>query len=315
MPLYSAFCLHEVCAALGMRGSESDAHKLRSINTLRRASILDMSTAALQLEPSTIPLNLVQRFKRRYVRGEVWHGDAAQFLRAIPDNSADIVFLDPPFNLGKRYDSKHPKADRRPEVEYEAWLTAVLTESVRITKTGGAVYLYHLPLWAIRAGAMLDGPLSFRHWIAVSMKNGFVRGDRLYPAHYALLLFTKGKPNHFRRPKLRPQECRHCGQYVKDYGGYRGIIDKNGINLSDFWEDLSPVRHSNTKHRLANELPLRLFERVIEISGNPGGLFVDPFGGSGAGLVAASKAQMIFKACDIVRENCDIMCERLTSSK
>jgi site-specific DNA-methyltransferase (adenine-specific) len=272
-----------------------------------------MAGAAVQLERRTIPLKLVERFKRKNVRGEVWHGDAVQFLRSIPEDSADIVFLDPPFNLGKRYDAKHPKADRKPEVEYQAWLETVLRESVRVTKTGGALYVYHLPLWAMRIGALLDGPLSFRHWIAVSMKNGFVRGDRLYPAHYALLLFTKGKPNYLRRPKLKPQECRHCGQYVKDYGGYRKIIDQNGINLSDFWEDLSPVRHSNKKHRAANELPLRLFERVVEISGTSGGLIVDPFGGSGAGLLAASEAHMVFKACDIVRDNCDIMCDRLAS--
>jgi site-specific DNA-methyltransferase (adenine-specific) len=270
-----------------------------------------MASAAAQLTVPKVSLKLVERFKRKSVRGEIWLGDAIQFLQSLPEASADIVFLDPPFNLGKQYDAKHPKADRRPEVEYEAWLKKVLKESIRVAKQGGAVYVYHLPLWAMRIGAMLDGPMTFRHWIAISMKNGFVRGDRLYPAHYALLLFTKGKPNHLRRPKLKPQECRHCGEYVKDYGGYRKIIDQNGINLSDFWEDLSPVRHANTKYRAANELPLRLLERVVEISGARGALFVDPFAGSGTGLVAAAKAGM--KSCDLVSDNCDIILHRLTN--
>ena len=183
---------------------------------------------------------------------------------------------------------------------------------MRVLGDGGALFIYHIPKWALRMGSFLEGKLSFRNWIAISMKNGFVRGQRLYPAHYALLYFTKGVPKHFHRPKLKPQECRHCGEYVKDYGGYRQIIEKKGINLSDFWEDLSPVRHATKKYRSANELPLRLFERIFDISGKKGSLFVDPFAGSGAGLVAAANSGMKFKACDLVSDNCDIMLRRLT---
>ena len=36
------------------------------------------------------------------------------------------------------------------------------------------------------------------------MKNGFARGKKLYPAHYALLYFTKGMPASFQRPKILP---------------------------------------------------------------------------------------------------------------
>ena len=177
---------------------------------------------------------------------------------------------------------------------------------------GGTLYLYHIPAWAMRMGPHLERlGLAFQHWIAISMKNGFVRGRRLYPAHYALLMFTKGKPKYFRRPKLKPQKCRHCGKYIKSYGGYLPIIEKKGINLSDFWEDVSPVRHKNTKHRTANELSSVIFERVVEISGHPNTLYVDPFVGSGSGVLASSAAGMRFAACDIVQENCSLVAERL----
>jgi site-specific DNA-methyltransferase (adenine-specific) len=260
-------------------------------------------------EPKT-PLKLVRRFRRKSARGEVWHGDAVGFLRSIPTEAADMVFLDPPFNLGKRYDGTKP-TDSKPEAEYELWIRAVLSESVRVLADGGALFVYHIPKWGLKMGSFLEGKLSFRNWIAISMKNGFVRGQRLYPAHYSLLYFTKGVPKQFRRPKLKPQACRHCGKYVKDYGGYRHIIDRTGINLSDVWDDLSPVRHSNKKHRVANELPAKLFDRVLEISGTASGLYVDPFAGAGTGLVAAADHGMIFKGCDIVRANCDIMWKRL----
>ena len=88
----------------------------------------------------------------------------------------------------------------------------------------------------MRVGGSLEGELTFRHWIAISMKNGFVRGRRLYPADYALLMFSKGDMSAFERPRIEPQRRRRRN-LVKDYGGYTGIITEKGINLSDFSED------------------------------------------------------------------------------
>ena len=157
----------------------------------------------------------------------------------------------------------------------------------------------------------MDQRLMFRQWIAVSMKNGFVRGNQLYPAHYGLLMFAKGKLKRFVRPKISPPECRTCGELLKDYGGYKPIIRRKGINLTDIWDDLSPVRHSNRKHRTANELPELLFHRIFRMVGVRGALYVDPFAGSGSGVVAAVKRGMHFAACDLVESNCFLIGRRL----
>jgi len=254
-------------------------------------------------------------YRNKKIQGSVVQSEALDFLRSIPSSSSNIVFLDPPFNLGKVYSKRSKRLDKKPEGEYRQWMESILTESTRVLKEGGTLYLYHLPLWAMRFGAFLEAfqepRLDFKHWIAISMTNGFVRGRRLYPAHYALLMFTKGSPEHFKRPKIAPKLCRHCGEYVKDYGGYTHIIAEQGINLSDFWDDLSPVRHANRKHRAANELPSLLFERVFEISGVSSGCYVDPFAGSGAGVIAAARAGLSFKACDFLRANCQLIVKRL----
>lgn len=267
----------------------------------------------------TIPvenkLNIFRQYSGNAFEGRVHCGDGIEFLRSLDSDTAGIVFLDPPFNLGKIYGERFSSLDKRPENDYLKWLMTLLQESVRVLMPGGALYLYHLPKWAMRLGSILDRDLDFQHWIAISMKNGFARGEHLYPAHYSLLYFSKGKPAHFSRPKLKPVECRHCGKIVKDYGGYRHIIQAKGINLSDFWDDLSPVRHRNRKHRCANELPNVLFERVIEISGSPGLLYVDPFAGTGSGIIAASQAGLKFEACDLIEENCSIICRRIDESQ
>jgi site-specific DNA-methyltransferase (adenine-specific) len=231
-------------------------------------------------------------------------------LDALQPECADIIFLDPPFNIGKRYALPGFKDRDDPDV-YFGWLTSVLKKAIKSLRPGGALYLYHLPAVAYRAAAVLDHHLVFRHWIAVSMKNNFVRGKRLYPAHYALLYFTKGEPQQFSRPKLTPKMCRHCGQHIKDYGGYRKIVEEKGLNLSDVWDDLSPVRHASTKTRVANELPATFFSRIMQISGYPGAVYVDPFMGSGGGILAALNAHMTAVACDASAESCDIAAKRV----
>ena len=243
--------------------------------------------------------------------GVVVCGDALTLLQCLNTDSADIIFLDPPFNLGKRYGTKSAKDDNRHLDSYRRFITLILTEAARVLKPGGALYLYHIPKWALEFGAHLNSLLLFRHWIAISMKNGFVRGQRLYPAHYALLYFTKGEPAQFTRPKIPIQKCRHCKLPIRDYGGYKAFVAK-GVNLSDIWDDLSPVRHKHKKTRQANELPPTLLERVMQISGHPHGIVVDPFAGSGASLVAALGSGMHFVANDREPSYYRLMVKRLT---
>ena len=243
--------------------------------------------------------------------GLIFAADAKELMSTVREGSADVVFLDPPFNLGKRYGSSPRSGDRLDDEEYLELLATVVQESVRVLRPGGSLYVYHLPAWAIRIGGMLEGVLDFCHWIAVSMKGSYPYGGRLYPAHYALLHYSKGVTRVFRRPKIPPATCRHCGELVKDYGGYLEYVSSEGLNLSDVWDDLSPVRHRRNKNRPGNELPLELLRRVVKISGERGGLLVDPFAGAGTSLVAAREIGMEFIACDREEECCDAMVERL----
>jgi site-specific DNA-methyltransferase (adenine-specific) len=246
----------------------------------------------------------------RHPRGEIVHADALHCMESLRDLCADIVFLDPPFNLGKRYGKNGSHHDRKKESEYLDYMEKVIGHSARVLKKGAALYLYHIPKWATRLSAYLEQSLDFRHWIAISMKNGFVRGDHLYPAHYALLYYTKDKPAAFTRPKVPRPICSRCKKDLRDYGGYKEYV-ANGINLSDVWDDVSPVRHRKTKTRTANELPLIIPQRVITISGCSGGLVVDPFAGSGTTILAAVAADMQFVAADCEIEYCELMHDRV----
>jgi hypothetical protein len=143
--------------------------------------------------------------------GAIITSDAIDFLGNLSDEIADIVFLDPPFNLGKKYGSRSKKDDLLEESEYLHFINSVVSETVRILKPGGALFIYHLPQWALRLAYSLDGKLIFRHWIAVVMKNGFARGDYLYP--------DQGRPKYLHETKdTRSKMQKMWGIYKRLWG-------------------------------------------------------------------------------------------------
>jgi len=220
--------------------------------------------------------------------GELYQGDCLDLMATMDNGGVDLIFADPPFNLGKIYGAHYD--DVKAEAEYVAWSRRWIAEGVRLLSPGGAFFLYNIPKWNMLNGAFMhELGLTFRHWIAIDIKFGMPIQGRLYPSHYSLLYFTKGKPRTFTRPRVPIPTCRHCGGDIKDYGGHRDKLNPQGLNLTDVWTDIPPVRHRSTKNREANELSEKLLERVVTIASDPGDQVFDPFGGSGTTYVVAER--------------------------
>lgn len=247
-------------------------------------------------------------------RGALFNEDCLDFLRSVKSEAVDTVFADPPFNLGKVYGNK--VNDSMGEEEYAEWAREWLRECVRTLKPGGALFVYNLPRWNIVLGAYLNElGMDFRHWIAISIKSGLPIAGRLYPAHYSLLYYAKGKPATFGKVRTPIELCRHCGGEIKDYGGHRGAMNPNGVNLTDVWTDIPPVRHwkFKSKKRSANQLSTKLLERVVNVSTQAGDLVLDPFGGSGTTFAVAERLGRYWIGSEI--ESCDVIIERFASSE
>jgi site-specific DNA-methyltransferase (adenine-specific) len=233
-------------------------------------------------------------------------------LPRISDESVDLVFADPPFNIGKEYGES--VNDRRGADEYLDWCREWIIECSRILKHGGSFFLYNIPKWNIRlANFMLDRGMHFRDWITIDIKFGLPLQGRLYPSHYSLLYFSKGRHKTFHNIRLPIKTCRHCGGEIKDYGGHRNAMNPKGVNLTDVWDDIPPVRHwkFKTKKRKANALSTKLLQRVIHIASDKGDVILDPFGGSGTTYAVAERMDRRWLGIEI--ESTDVIIERLSA--
>ena len=219
--------------------------------------------------------------------GKLYHGDCIELMKSMESDTVDLIFADPPFNLNKLYPSKID--DNLKEEKYLAWCEEWTKECIRILKPGGSFFIWSLPKWNTYLSEFLNNRLTFRHWISTDIKYSLPIKGRLYPSHYSLLYYCKGeKPNTFHPDRIPMAICPKCFGDLKDYGGYKNKMNPKGVNISDVWSDIPPVRHAVYKKRNgSNELSIKLLDRVLEMSSEKGDLVFDPFGGSGTTYVVA----------------------------
>ena len=230
-------------------------------------------------------------------QGILFRADVLDLLANIRAKSIDLVFVDPPFNLGKDYQVAEFNDAMGSEM-YRGWCRTWILELIRVLRPGGSFFLYHLPAWLMDFGAWLNVTelLEYKSWIALKMKSGFPPRGRIHPAHYGLLYYVKGgAPTTFNVVRAKSPVCRMCGELVRDYGGYKQKYDKykdkegnTWVQISDLWEDTRPARQQEKFHdKKINELPIQIPERAILMASNPGDVVLDCFAGSGSTLHAA----------------------------
>jgi site-specific DNA-methyltransferase (adenine-specific) len=240
--------------------------------------------------------------------GILFHADCLDVLSGIKDDSIDLVFADPPFNLGKDYDTT-AYHDRMSAEAYKNWCRMWMSELVRVLRPGGSLTLYSWPRWIIEVGSQLHiiPELEYRSLISLKMKSGFPIKGRLHPSNYCILYYTKKGPKPtFNVVRYRTPVCRHCGKEIRDYGGYRHKFkrfeDDEGIpwvQISDFWEDTRPARHDKSRKSRINELPIHIPERIIQMASNKHDIVLDIFGGGGSTYQAAQMHDRFWIGCEI----------------
>jgi site-specific DNA-methyltransferase (adenine-specific) len=217
---------------------------------------------------------------------KIEQGDCLKLFKHIPDNSVDVTFADPPFNLKKKYNGYRDSLEIQ---QYLEWCQKWVGEMVRVTKATGSIFLHNIPKWLTYYANFLNEIAYFKHWISWDAPTSPM-GKSLQPSHYGILYYAKElKKNKYYEIRLPHKRCRKCGYLLKDYGGKKAKLHPFGPLVSDVWTDIHRVKHNKYRDEHPCQLPIHLLERVILMSSDEGDIILDPFIGTGTTAIAAKR--------------------------
>ncbi|MFF7899701.1 DNA-methyltransferase [Streptomyces sp. NPDC088817] len=230
-------------------------------------------------------------------------GDALRVLATLPDECVDSVITDPPYNSGGRTakertsrsakqkytsaDAKHTLPDftgeNMDQRSYGFWLTQIMTEAHRLTKTGGTALLFtdwrQLPITtdAIQAAGWL--------WRGVLT---------------------------WHKPQARPQKGRFTQNCEFIVWASKGAIDgsRNPVYLPGLYSASQP---SGSKRQHITQKPVEVMRELVKISPE-GGTVLDFCAGSGSTGVAALLEGRDFIGVEKTEHYADIAADRLTET-
>ncbi|RME43220.1 MAG: site-specific DNA-methyltransferase [Caldilineae bacterium] len=242
-------------------------------------------------------------------RFDVIHqGDALEILKQYPDESIDLVFADPPYNLDKDYTMYD---DEQADHRYIEWCNAWLAEYIRILKPTGSLFVLNLPRWALHHAHFLNRHLHFQNWIAWDALSE-PRG-KIMPAHYALLFYTKHPTDFtFDYEAVSPLDARHYCLRASCVRRRKAAGDDDKTPLTDIWWDIHRIKHRRDRDYHPWQLRAALMERIIRLTTRPGDVVLDAFGGTGTTPLVALQLGRRYVAIDLDPNYVALMNEKIT---
>ena len=258
---------------------------------------MEKSNKPVLLFPNIISDKQVERKKIK--SSMLINNDCIEELQKIQSETIDMVFVDPPYNLSKKYSDS---GDNMSMQEYYEWCDRWLHELSRVLKQGGSMFVLNIPKSSARHFLLLHQEMYFQNWIvwdALSTPLGTIM-----PAHYAILYFTKGRcPKRFnlKDPKndqnldltvaLDGEFCSRPS--CKKMRMKKGVQDHRYLN--DIWSDIHRIKHNSLREDHPTLLPPKLLQRLILMTTNRDDLVLDCFNGVGTTtLVAAQLGRKYF---------------------
>lgn len=217
------------------------------------------------MTPPSLPIN------------QIVHGDCLDVLAALPSETVDLAYLDPPFNTGKaQIASGGEYNDLWPDMPaYLAFMRQRVKAIHRVLKPNGSILLHCDWRTCHHFRLMLDdmfgvegfvNHLIWRYGLGGSSPRRFAR------KHDDILFYAMGEEYFFAPPRVPATSQRMRGQMKKA----SDVIDVPTLNNMA----LERVGYPTQK-------PLALLEMLINACCPAGGVVLDPFCGSGTTLVAA----------------------------
>ena len=245
----------------------------------------------------------------RDLLNKVFNEDVLKILKQIPDNSLDMVYGDPDYNVGINYAGKNYTTKWN---DYINWYIELTKESMRVLKPTGNLFMLNYPKQNahLRVKYLDENAYDVQDYVWVYNTNVGHSPKRLTTAHRSILHVLKSKDNNFYKdniavPYQNPTDKRILGRLA---AGHKGRMP-----YSWFYYDLvKNVSKDKTFH--ACQIPLPLVEMLIKSCTQEDDNIFILFGGSGSELSLCRKLKRNFISCEIHPEYYQMIVDRLENN-
>jgi len=210
----------------------------------------------------------------------IW-GDAIEVLsNEIQDDSIDLIFTDPPYNIGKDFNGTKDKWES--DESYLQWSYQWLDLCIKKLKSCGSFYVMtstqNMPYFDI----YLRKRLAILSRIVWYYDSSGVQAKRYYGSLYEPILFcVKDKNNYtFNSKDILVEARTGAVRKLIDYRKPTPTVYNPEKVPGNVWE-IPRVRYRmNEYENHPTQKPVALLERIINASSNEGDIVLDPFSGS-----------------------------------
>ncbi len=297
-----------ICIFAFLKNSMETAKK----RAARNQTITVSKEEAKTLNQSILCLKDIQ--KNAPLEDQVVCADMAKLLSLLPDTFADLVIIDPPYNLSKDFNGLAFKAMN--SNDYANYLRSWFHQVCRKLKPTGTLYI--CGDWKCTAAlqTVAEEELTILNRITWQREKGRGAKTNWKNSMEDIWYAVKNPKDYYFNVEAVKQKRRVLAPYKIDGQPKDWEADTDGnfriTYPSNFWDDISVPFWSmpeNTDH--PTQKPEKLYAKLILASSKPGDMVFDPFMGSGTACVVAKKLKRHFLGIEINKEYCLWAAKRL----
>jgi len=236
-------------------------------------------------------------------------GDCIEVLGKVHEPFADLIFADPPFNIGYKYDKYYDKVKKK---NYIAWTKEWMGLCKKVLKPDGSFYIAigdeyaaNVKIIADELGLFMRNWLIWHYTFGQQMKNKFAR------SHTHIFYFVNDKNNFtFNNYAVRTPSDRQL-----TYNDKRA--NPQGKMPNDVWDEFPRVCGTFKERQGWHpcQMPESLLKRIIAVSSNTGDCVLDPFSGSATTAAVAYQLGRNYVSVEISEKYVENSNERLAELK
>lgn len=237
-------------------------------------------------------------------RGQLWQGDALEWLCSLPERSVDLIIADPPYNIRKA-DWDEFEDDEH----YIEWSLQWIEQAARVLKPHGTLYVFGFS--EILADLKRPSMRWFNgcRWLVWNYRNKANLGNDWGRSHESVLHFRKDAKTRVNMDDIRIPYGAHTLKYPARTqaqssafgdGSERDqwIPDPRGAKPKDVLEVPTTCNGMGEKTPHPTQKPEELIRKLVLASSNQGDLVADPFSGSGTTCVVAEQLGRRWLGCE-----------------